>query len=109
MISSITGLKANNFLGFIRFQLLTLPTFMQARKASGNLFCEAKKVADIHHTLTAWKSEDDLINYISSGTHLKAMKTFSKIATGKTYRFEADEIPTWEEAVEIWNSKAKSV
>jgi len=48
-------------------------------------------------------------NYINSGPHLKAMKAFSKIATGKTYRLESKEIPTLEEAVEIWNTKATSI
>ena len=42
MYVSITGLKARNFLGWIRFWILTIPAFKAGQGAAGNLFCEAK-------------------------------------------------------------------
>jgi hypothetical protein len=42
-----------------------------------------------------------------SGVHLKAMKSFHKIATGKTYGFESDTIPQWKEAFELLQKHGK--
>ena len=33
----------------------TIPSFAAARKANRNLFCDAKKIDNCHHTLTAWE------------------------------------------------------
>jgi hypothetical protein len=40
--------------------------------------------------------------------HLKAMKNFHSIATGKTYGYSSESIPTWAEAFDILQSKGKS-
>ena len=58
-------------------------------------------------TLTAWESREALLNYLRSGTHLVAMKSFSKIATGRTYGFESETVPTWEEAIDLLLEKGK--
>ena len=42
-----------------------------------------------------------------SGAHLKAMKSFHRIATGRTYGFEATQLPTWEEAFTLLQEKGK--
>jgi len=34
------------------------------------------------------------------------MKVFPKIATGSTIGYEADEIPSWSEALENWRTQA---
>jgi hypothetical protein len=48
-----------------------------------------------------------MLNYLRSGAHLKAMKAFTKIATGPTYGYESDTIPTWEEAYGLLTEKGK--
>jgi hypothetical protein len=48
-----------------------------------------------------------MLNFLRSGVHLKAMKTFHKIATGPTYGYESDTIPSWEEAFELLMEKGK--
>jgi len=35
------------------------------------------------------------------------MKAFNKIATGKSYGYESDEIPTWEQAFATLQEKGK--
>ena len=40
--------------------------------------------------------------FVGSGPHLKAVKSFRTIATGSTYHYESDTIPTWEEARRLW-------
>ena len=52
MYVSVTGLKAKGFLAAIRFWLLAVPAFKQAKSSGGVLFCEVKSVGGFHHTLT---------------------------------------------------------
>src|SRR6056300_680500 len=93
MYVSVTALKTRGFFSAIRFWLLAVPTFRQAKSSKGVLFCEVKTVDGFHHTLTAWETK-------------KEMKVFPKIATGSTIGYEADEIPSWSEALENWRKQA---
>jgi len=104
---SITGLKPKGILTFFKFLRLAIPSFQQAQKAPGNLFCEVKRVGGFQCTLTAWETKDAMLNYLRSGAHLTAMKSFHKIATGRTYGFESHSIPTWDEAFQLLLEKGK--
>ena len=107
MYISITGLKPKGFLGFIKFWSLAIPSFSQAKTAKGNLHSSVKKIKGYQCTLSAWESRDLMREYMKSGTHLKAMKAFKSIATGKTYGYEATAIPNWDEAFSILNEKGR--
>jgi hypothetical protein len=48
-----------------------------------------------------------MLNFMRSGVHLKAMKVFHKIATGKTYGFESDSIPSWPEAFALLQERGR--
>jgi hypothetical protein len=48
-----------------------------------------------------------MLAFMRTGPHLKAMKAFSKIATGRTYGYESDTIPTWEEAFATLEEKGR--
>jgi hypothetical protein len=50
-----------------------------------------------------WKSKEYMISYLTSPTHLKAMKNFSKVGSGKVYGYEASSIPSWEDAFTKWD------
>ena len=104
---SITGLKPKGVIGFFKFWRLAIPSFQQAQKAEGNTFCEVKRMNGFQCTLTAWESREAMLNYLRSGAHLVAMKSFSKIATGRTYGFESESIPTWEDAIQLLLEKGK--
>jgi len=106
MYVSVTALKTKGFFSAIRFWLLAIPTFRQAKSSKGVLFCEVKTVDGFHHTLTAWETKKDMKQFVSSPVHLKAMKVFPQIATGSTIGFEADEIPSWNQALEVWRTQA---
>ena len=108
MYISITGLKPKNFFSFFRFWTLAIPSFRQAQKASGNTFAAVKKINGYQCTLSAWNTREDMLNYIRSGVHLKAMKSFSKIATGKTFGFESNSIPNWEEAFDLLTKNGRN-
>ena len=104
---SITGLKPKGILSFIKFWRLAIPSFQQAQKAEGNKFCEVKRINGFQCTLTAWESKEHMLKFIHSGIHLTAMKSFHKIATGRTYGYESNSIPTWNEAFQILMEKGK--
>ena len=102
MIISITGLKPKSVFTIIPFWLKAIPSLSQAKNAKGNLHCEVKKIKGIQHTLTAWESEEALKNFVYSGIHLKAIQSFRKIATGSTYRYKSETMPSWDEARRMW-------
>jgi hypothetical protein len=108
MYVSITGLKPKGFWGFIKFWSLAIPSFSQATNAKGNLHCSAKKIKGYRCTLTAWESREMMLEFMRNGVHLKAMKAFHSIATGKTYGYETDFLPDWDEAFSILDSRGKS-
>jgi hypothetical protein len=104
---SITGLKPKGLFGFFKFWSLAIPSFQEAQKAEGILFSEVKRINRYQCTLTAWESRDHMLQFMRNGVHLKAMKAFNKIATGKSYGYESDEIPTWEQAFATLQEKGK--
>lgn len=107
MYISITGLKPKGFFATFKFWLLAIPSFAQAKSAAGNIFCEVKRVNGFQCTLTAWESREKMLEFMRSGIHLTAMKSFHKIATGKTYGYEAESTPTWDEAFTLLQEKGK--
>ena len=106
MYVSVTGLKAKGFLAAIRFWLLAVPAFKQAKSSGGVLFCEVKSVGGFHQTLTIWKTKKDMRKFVLSPIHRKAMKIFPKIATGSTIGYEANKMSGWDEALAIWRQSA---
>lgn len=105
---SITGLKHKGIFSFFRFWRLAIPSFEQARKAKGIQFCEVKRIQGFQCTLTAWESREAMLDFMRSGVHLKAMKAFHKIATGRTFGFESETIPTWKEAFALLQEQGKN-
>ena len=107
MYISITGLKPKGFLSIFRFWRLAVPSFMQAKSAKGNLSAEVKKMHGFQCTVTAWENREFMLEFMRSGVHLKAMKAFPKIATGKSHGYEAESIPSWDEAFETLLQKGR--
>jgi hypothetical protein len=105
MYISITGLKTKGLWGLIKFWTLAAPTFREAQVAKGNMHCAVKRIEGYQCTVTAWENRDLMLHFMRNGTHLTAMKSFHKIATGKTYGFESDEIPSWGEAFELLKTR----
>lgn len=108
MYVSITGLKPKGFIGFLRFWTLAIPSFRQAQTAKGNLHSAVKKINGYQCTLTAWENRDIMLEFLRTGPHLKAMKAFNSIATGKTYGYDSETLPSWNEAFDILQSKGKT-
>lgn len=107
MYISITGLKPKGVIATFKFWTLAIPSFKQAQTAKGNQFCQVKRINGYQCTLTAWDNREIMLEFMRSGTHLKAMKSFHKIATGKTYGFESETVPTWAEAFQLLTSHGR--
>jgi hypothetical protein len=108
MYISITGLKPKGIIGFIKFWRLAIPSFTQAQSADGILFSQVKRMDGYQCTLSAWESRDHMLKYMRSGAHLTAMKSFHKIATGKTYGYETESIPSWPDAYQLLQENGKT-
>ena len=105
---SITGLKPRGFVSLLLFWRHAIPSKVQADGAPGNLYVDVKKINGIHHTLSAWESKSAMKNYIYSGPHKLAINVFRKIATGKTFGYESNSLPSWDEVHELWKTKGNN-
>ncbi len=102
---SITGLRLKKPWSFFRFWWLAIRAMMQAQKSPGLISAEAKKISGIHHTRTVWISKEAMRDYMTSGSHLQAMRDFSKVATGSTFGYFSSTVPSWAEVHKTWLEK----
>ena len=102
---SITGLKLKSMFHTPKFWYYAVPAMIQAKQAPGNISAQGNVINGVHHTLSVWKDRKSMLNYMRSGNHAQAMKVFDDIATGKTYGYESDMIPTWEEVQHLYETK----
>ena len=107
MYVSVTGLKPRGLMGWIRFLALTLPASKNAQNAEGVLLCSFTSHHHFQHTLTVWQSKEHMLGYRSSPSHVRAMKNFSKIGTGKVYSYETDAMLDWDDALAAWDKYAR--
>jgi len=83
-------------------------SFLQASANSPRQYVlRCKKINGHQCTLTAWESREQMLNFMRSGVHLKAMKAFDSIATGKTYGYETNTIPGWDQAFALLQEKGR--
>lgn len=64
---SITGLTLKSPFHGVRFSWHAMGSFSQAAQAPGNLSTDARKVDDVHHTLTVWTSRQAMLTYLRQG------------------------------------------
>ena len=48
-----------------------------------------------------------MLAYVSSPAHLRAMKSISKIGSGKVYGYETDAMPSWQDALVEWDKNGR--
>jgi hypothetical protein len=102
---SITGLKPRGFVAFLLFWRYAIPSKRQADTAPGSLYVGVKTMNGIHHTLSAWENKELMKKYIYQGPHRRAIQIFRKIATGKTFGYESNSLPNWDEVHELWKTR----
>jgi len=104
---SITGLALKRPWHLVRFYWHAVRSLRQARTAPGNLATSVKTIDGVHHTLTVWESKEVMRRFLHSGAHQSAIRAFRSIATGKTFGFETDRVPSWSEVQGLWRERGK--
>ena len=103
---SVTGLQLKSILYYPRFIIHAVPSSIQAEKAEGNVIAKTMARNGIQHTLTVWENRQAMLKYMRAGAHLQAMKITNQVSAPegtKVYGYESDTIPTWDEALELWD------
>lgn len=106
---SITGLELKRRRHVFRFWWHAVRSMAQARRAEGNIAGDARRMNGVHHTRTVWKDKGAMLQYLTAGAHLKAMKAFGSIATGRTLGFYSESVPDWDEVHLAWRTRGKKV
>ena len=104
---SITGLELRGFWHIPTFWRHAIASMAQAKAADGCISAEARTIKGVHHTRTVWKSRAHMHAYLNAGAHARAMKVFKRIATGKTFGYETDSVPDWNEVRRLWAEKGR--
>ena len=90
--------------------LLACDAFIPAsEEVCGSLRVDARTVHGVHHTLTVWTSKADMLAFLHSPVHRRAMMAFPSIATGRIFGYETDDMPTWPEARSLWQVHGRVV
>ncbi len=74
---------------------------------SGNLKIRFYKRKGVLFTMTAWKSEEDMKRFVMHPYHIAAMKALPRIGNGKVHSYQTDVMPTWDEAIKIWDEHGR--
>lgn len=106
---SMTGFRPRGVPQLPMFCWRTLHSFAQARRAPGNLLTTGRVVGGIYHTMTAWSDLASMHCFVASGAHLKAMKHFRSLGTGRIFGCACDEIPSWDDLYELWKRHGREV
>ncbi|SEP65794.1 hypothetical protein SAMN05428995_101422 [Loktanella sp. DSM 29012] len=106
---SITGLTVRRPWHTPIFWALAVQSMMQAREADGNLSADARTIDGVHHTLSVWTDQAAMRAYLTTGAHLKAMRRFSSIATGKVVGYMTAQVPDWADVPAIWRDRGRAV
>jgi heme-degrading monooxygenase HmoA len=98
---SVTRLRIRSPRYLPAFLWHTLRSFIQARRAAGNIRATTKRAPDgAFWTLTAWESEAPMRAYRNSGAHRKAMPKLLEWcdeAAVAHWEQESRELPDWRE------------
>lgn len=107
MYISVTGIKPKGITGWLNFLLYNFGASKASKRHDGLISSEFSSRNGFLHTFTVWESKTKMIAYKSSPSHLNAMKNLSRIGGGRIYGYEADTVPSWEDAYKEWCGKAR--
>jgi len=102
---SVTGLRLKSLWYYPMFLKYALPSVRQAKAAQGNVETRTTVRQGVQHTLTAWDDKNSMLRYMRTGAHAKAMKVSNEMSVPggtKVYGYESDVIPSWNEALDLW-------
>lgn len=108
---STCGMELKSVLSLPQFFVYAVPALVQAFFAPGNVRAWYLPFADFkltsHRTLSAWKTEEDLLNFVRGGSHARAVKIIPQIATeARALRYTSTDIPNFSEVLPRWEEEA---
>ncbi|EHR02144.1 hypothetical protein [Bradyrhizobium sp. WSM471] len=106
---SMTGFRPKGVMQLPMFWWRTRSSFVQARRAPGNLLTAVRVIGGVYYTLTAWADPASMRRFVLAGAHLQATKSSSKLGTGWVFGYACDEIPDWDSVYELWKLHRREV
>lgn len=106
---SMTGFRPKGFVQLPAFWWRTITSIAQARQAPGNIAVMLKMVAGVYHTMTVWSDIESMKRFVTSGAHLRAMKDFRKLGSGRTCGCTRETVPDWQDMYEFWRLYGRDV
>ncbi|MCE2994898.1 MAG: DUF3291 domain-containing protein [Cyclobacteriaceae bacterium] len=101
MIVVVTSIQLKTLGHLFPFVRLTGRSVRQLKKVYPHVIFKASGFWKTYYTLSGWKDAVEMKQYATSGAHLEAMKSSSKVAARiQTITFESTDIPSWKEAKE---------
>jgi hypothetical protein len=104
VIIAIGGFRLHHWSLTPAFNFYAVPAFLQARRAPGNLFADARFVDGRHFSLSAWDSPRAMRDYAVSGRHARAMRAAAWLGSGPFAHYASDGLPNWDEALAVWRA-----
>ncbi|MEL6452632.1 MAG: hypothetical protein AAFQ19_15345 [Pseudomonadota bacterium] len=109
MYVSVTGLRLKSGWYMPLFWRYAVPSMIDAQNAAGNVMAAQCTRDGVHHTLSVWNSRADMLAYLRSARHARAMRRFRHIATGRVHGFEAQAVPDWDTALALYHAHGRAV
>ena len=104
-IVAVGGIRMKSMFHRIRFQMLATRAFAQSRSAPGNLMTKVRPRDGMMFSLSVWDSRESMAQFAHSGAHKQALAETEWLSSWwHFHRYEADEIPTWDEAFAAWDA-----
>lgn len=99
MFITLTSIRLRSPWGYFRLSWHGLRITLQMKRLPGFVRMRNTGWGTLHYTASAWRTEQDLKQFARAGAHLAAMKQTRRLATElRTYTYEADALPGWDEA-----------
>ncbi len=101
MIVVVTSIQLKSIGHLFQFVRLTSRSVQQLQRDYPQVIFKASGFWKTYYTLSGWKDVAEMKRYATSGAHLEAMKSSSKVAVRiQTITFESIDLPSWKEAKE---------
>lgn len=114
---SITGIQLKGALSYPKFVWYTIPAMRAAAASPGNVSAtgnaaymshESGKEKNTLFTLSVWNDRASAMKYVMSPEHRAAAKLSTELASLiKTYHYESESVPNWDEAMQLWADHGK--
>ncbi|MEO1549113.1 MAG: hypothetical protein AAFR93_01635 [Pseudomonadota bacterium] len=102
---SITGVRPHGHVNRWMFRWHSHRALARARQAPGNLFAELHRQDGMIFALTIWDNAPALYRFARSKARAKALLMFRANASGKSFGFLSESVPSWPDAISLCEAK----